>query len=179
MLLKEMVAQKEVPLYTIKAGDSTADGAWKCIYPFADTAFFDGEDNHGSAVLRYTYGGTTVLFTGDMTNLDEALLLEEEKEISADILKVSHHGSRYSSSEAFLAAVDAEAAVISCGENNIYGHPHADTLLRLENAETEVYRTDLEGSVFVTLSPDGMYEIETMTERKPFYENIKEKLEKW
>lgn len=179
ILLKETVAQKRVPLYTIKAGDGSADGAWECLYPFAETAFLDGDDNHGSAVLRYTYGGTTVLFTGDIANTDEAILLGEKSNLSADVLKVSHHGSNHSSSEAFLTVVDAEEAVISCGENNIYRHPHADTLMRLEEADTKVYRTDLEGSILLTIASDGTYEIETMTERKPFYENIKEKLEKW
>ena len=68
--------------------------------------------------------------------------------------------------------------MISCGAGNLYGHPHGDTLERLQAAEAEIYRTDTEGAILVKMKRDGTFEIETMTERKPFYENVKEKLEK-
>ena len=179
LLFQETIAKKQVSLYTTKIGDYSANGEWECLYPYAGIAFYDGDDNHGSMVLRYEYGGTEVLFTGDIANLDEQLLLEKGADISADILKVSHHGSKYSSSLEFLTAADVETAVISCGENNLYGHPHQDVLERLETVGAEIYRTDLEGSILVTLSPDGTYQIETMTERKPFYERIEEAVEEW
>lgn len=175
-LWKESLEKSGVPVYTVKAGDVSADGAWTCLYPFAGVAFSDGDDNHGSMVLRYAYGGNTVLFTGDIGALDERLLLESGAELRADVLKVAHHGSRYSSDADFLAAVAAETAVLSCGANNLYGHPHAETLERL--ADTTVLRTDQARSIFVTLAPDGTYTYDTMTEGKPFYERIKEAMEK-
>ena len=152
---------------------------WTCLAPLQGIHFAEGNDNDGSMVLKYTYGGTKVLFTGDMTMESERLLLEQKADISADILKVSHHGSSYSSNAAFLEGVSPEAAVISCGEKNIYGHPHEETLERLQEVDIGIYRTDEMGSVLVKLLKDGRFTIETMAERKPFYENFKEKLEKW
>ena len=110
---------------------------------------------------------------------DEGFLVAAGTDLSADILKVSHHGSRYSSSEAFLQAVCPETAIISCGENNVYGHPHEDVIERLYDAGTKkICRTDLDGSVLVRIRKNGTYTIDSMSERKPLYENIKEKLEK-
>ncbi|MBQ5708599.1 MAG: hypothetical protein IIV62_01410, partial [Anaerotignum sp.] len=137
----------------------------------------EGDENDGSMVLKYSAGGTEVLFTGDITMEGEQLLVQQGADLSADILKVSHHGSMYSSSAEFLEKVDAETAVISCGRDNIYGHPHKETLERLQG--TNIYRTDEQGSVLVKLQRDGTYKIETMTERKPLYERIKETMEKW
>jgi len=177
-LLKETVEKNQVPLYTVKAGDTSADGAFGCLYPFPDVAFRDGDDNHGSLVLRYSYEGTEVLFTGDISEEDERLLLAQGADVSADILKVAHHGSKYSSTEDFLSAVSPDAAVISCGAGNLYGHPHGETLERLQAAKADIYRTDTEGAILVKLKKDGTFAIEPITERKPFYENIKERLEK-
>ena len=174
--LKETVEKNDVPLYTVRKGDISADGQWECLYPLEGVAFGE-DDNHGSMALRYRYGGRSVLFTGDMAELDEMLLLAEETDLKADILKVAHHGSAYSSSAKFLEAVSPEAAVISCGLGNIYGHPHEQTMERLQAVSSEIYRTDQDSSIFVTLSPDGEFTIETMTERKPFYERIKETME--
>lgn len=177
-LLKETVEKIPIPLYTVKAGDTSADGAFECLYPFPAIRFRDRDDNHGSMVLRYRYEGTEILFTGDISEEDERLLLEQGAEVSADILKVAHHGSKYSSDAAFLQAVSPKAAVISCGAGNLYGHPHGETLERLQAAKAEIYRTDTEGAILVKLKKDGTFAIEPMTERKPFYENIKERLEK-
>lgn len=176
LLLKEMVEKNQVPLYTVKAGDGS-DG-FRCLYPLQGVTFRDGDDNHGSMVLKYGYNGTEILFTGDISAADERFLLEQEADVSADILKVAHHGSKYSSDAYFLETVSPKAAVISCGAGNLYGHPHGDTLERLQAAEAEIYRTDTEGAILVKLKRDGTFAIETMTERKPFYENVKEKLEK-
>ena len=74
---------------------------------------------------------------------------KKEKEDVLRILKVPHHGSKYSSSEAFLKSVDCDIAIISAGENNLYGHPHKETLERLEEAGCKVYRTDKDGAIII------------------------------
>ena len=91
------------------------------------------EENNQSMVLALEGEGIRFLFTGDMEEEEEKLLLHTvpEKLWKANVLKVAHHGSKTSSSEAFLSAVSPALAVISCGENNRYGHPDADTVLRL------------------------------------------------
>ena len=177
--LKEMLEKYPVPVYTLNQKDKSSEDGWNCLAPLAGIRFAEENDNHGSLVLKYTYGGTKVLFTGDMTMENERLLLEQGADLFADILKVSHHGSSYSSHGDFLESVSPKAAVISCGEKNIYGHPHKETLERLKDVDAEVFRTDEMGSILVKLRKNGGFTIETMAERKPLYEDIKEKLEKW
>lgn len=176
--IKEIVEKNHIPLYTVKEGDKSSDGAWECLYPMEGVVIGDGDENHGSMVLRYAYGGMKVLFTGDIDGWDEWLLTEDGIDVAADVLKVSHHGSGYSSQDYFLKAVRPTAAVISCGQNNLYGHPHKQALERIQTVTEEIYRTDEAGSVLLRLSPRGTWHIETLAERKPFYERIKETMEK-
>lgn len=175
-LLKETVEKYQVPLYNINAGDSSEAGEFFCLYPEAKISLGAGDKNQGSAVLRYTYGGVRTLFTGDISAREERFLLQQGADVSAEILKVAHHGSKYSSDAAFLRAVSPRIAVISCGENNLYGHPHEETLQRLGQSATTIFRTDQEGSILVTIGREGTVAVKTMAERKPLYEGIKEKL---
>ncbi|MBR3768549.1 MAG: MBL fold metallo-hydrolase [Clostridia bacterium] len=103
--------------------------------------------NDMSIVFTATYKDTTVLFTGDSTTVVEKQMLDEGFNLDADILKVAHHGSTTSSSSAFIDSVSPELAVISCGANNSYGHPHEEILEMLEDKEIEYLRTDLSGTV--------------------------------
>ena len=170
-----MVEKHNIPLYTIKTGDSSLEDTLLCLYP-TGTSAGTGEENQGSMVLRYSYGDTKVLFTGDISAEEEQQLLKQN--ISADVLKVAHHGSKYSSDVAFLEKASPKAAVISCGVSNVYGHPHKEAMERLQKTGAEIFRTDEDGTILVTIGKDGAMNIETMTERKPLYENVKEKLEK-
>jgi len=106
-----------------------------------------GDQNEDSVVLRIGCGSEYYLFTGDIGTTTEGVLLGQGVTVTADVLKVAHHGSRYSSSAAFLAAVDPKVAVISAGAGNSYGHPHPETLDRLAAAGAQVYRTDQQGTV--------------------------------
>ena len=106
--------------------------------------------NNFSAVVKLTFGNCRVLFTGDIEAEAETALLEANRDVAADLLKVGHHGSSTSTSEAFLQAVSPRFAVISCGRDNSYGHPNAQTLNRLKNAGAAVSRTDEEGTVRFT-----------------------------
>lgn len=107
------------------------------------------ELNDWSIVLRAEYGDTSVMFTGDAETLSEGEMLDRYpvKDLDCDLLKVGHHGSTTSTSKAFLEAVSPDYAVISVGEGNSYGHPHAQILTRLESCNVRVWRTDLEGSI--------------------------------
>lgn len=106
--------------------------------------------NNASIVLHMTYGDVTALFTGDAEVPVEEKILASGMDVRSNILKVGHHGSDTSSSQPFLDAVMPEIAVISCGADNSYGHPHASTLKKLN---CEVHRTDKEGSII--LASDG------------------------
>lgn len=105
--------------------------------------------NNLSAVLRISYGDTSFLFTGDAEALSEREMMASNLSIRADVLKVGHHGSNTSTSEAFLGAVMPTLAVISVGGGNTYGHPHLEVLARLAKHGVQVYRTDINGTVVV------------------------------
>ncbi len=111
----------------------------------------DEELNNCSIVLRLDYGETSFLFTGDAETEEEKSILENGRgsELKADVLKVGHHGSSSSTSKEFLSAVSPAVAVISCGEDNDYGHPHQSTLSALKNQNITFYRTDRSGTVLV------------------------------
>lgn len=98
--------------------------------------------NNLSLVLMVTYGDTRFLLTGDMEELAEQELVNAGVELKADVLKVGHHGSYSSTSYRFLRAVAPTYGVISLGANNEYGHPHAEPLSRLMDADVTIFRTD-------------------------------------
>lgn len=101
--------------------------------------------NDTSIVLKVKHGTNTFLFMGDASTKIEKNLLN--KDIKSDVLKVGHHGSRYSTSLEFLKKVSPEYAVISVGENNTYKHPHEEILKRLEEQNIQIYRTDKQGTI--------------------------------
>ena len=119
-----------------------------CIGPGAGSS--PQSENEASVVLELRYGEFSCLFTGDVEGTGEKWVeaYVEDKE-GYTLLKVAHHGSKYSTSEAFLATVKPLAAVISCGEDNVYGHPHEELLARLEAAGSDIFCTANGGAVIV------------------------------
>jgi beta-lactamase superfamily II metal-dependent hydrolase len=110
--------------------------------------------NDNSIVARFTYGTRAFLFVGDAEGAEEKDLLRSAPDrLRADVLKVGHHGSRTSSSRAFLSAVAPREAVISVGVRNRFGHPAPETLESLSTAGARTWRTDRDGAV--TATTDG------------------------
>lgn len=105
--------------------------------------------NDNSIVCKVSYKDTSALLAGDAETFSEDLMCAKyiSGELSADILKLGHHGSHTSTGAAFLAAVYPKYAIVSCGENNPYGHPHKATLDRIEKFPITVLRTDQLGSI--------------------------------
>lgn len=101
--------------------------------------------NDTSMVAKLVFGSTTFLFTGDIHSRTEERLIESGSNLDVDILNVAHHGSKTSSSEEFIDAVSPQAAVISAGRDNPYGHPHQEVLENLSGAR--ILRTDLSGDI--------------------------------
>ncbi len=110
--------------------------------------------NNSSIVLKITYGETTFLFSGDAEYEAEQVLLSSGYDLSATVLQVGHHGSDTSTGYQFLREIMPQYAVISCGQDNSYGHPSDAVLSRLRDADTIVYRTDLQGDI--TCTSDGV-----------------------
>lgn len=110
--------------------------------------------NANSVVARLDWRQVSALLTGDAEPETEALLLRQGAPLAAGVLKVPHHGGRFSSTTAFLRAVRPQIALISVGAGNDYGHPTAEALARLEACGARIFRTDLHGTITVR-SPDG------------------------
>ena len=105
--------------------------------------------NDSSIVLRVDYGATSFLFTGDAEAPEEYMLLQQGIDLSATVLKVGHHGSDTSTTASFLEAASPEVAVVSVGGDNPYGHPDLCVLNSLRGIGCELYRTDLQGDIFI------------------------------
>lgn len=112
--------------------------------------------NDDSLVFKVTRGGHRFLFTGDMERQAEQELLSQNLDLEADVLKVGHHGSSTSTGYVFLRAVNPRYSVISSGANNDYGHPHEETLSRLNDIGSTLFRTDLLGAVVATSQGDQL-----------------------
>lgn len=126
-------------------GDSFTLGGAVCTVLAPAVKYEDANNN--SIVLLVEHGENTFLFMGDAEEEEEADILRSGAQVEADVLKVGHHGSRSSSSVRFLEAVSPDYAVISCGEDNSYGHPHAETLNNLRAMGVKVFRSDEQGTV--------------------------------
>lgn len=107
--------------------------------------------NTYSIVIKLVYGHNKFLFTGDAQASNEEDMINKGFDLSADVLKVGHHGSDTSTSDAFLSKVNPKYTVISCGKNNDYGHPHKSTMDKLQAKGIAVYRTDESGTIVCTL----------------------------
>lgn len=113
----------------------------------------DKNINNMSVVLKVVFGNTSFLFQGDAEKKIENALLKTDYDLSADVIKVGHHGSKTSSTAKYIQAVAPKAAIISCGADNTYGHPHSETLETLKNAGVDVYTTSIIGNI--TAVSDG------------------------
>lgn len=158
--LIELAAQHGTEVIYMDAGDilfepeTGASGTFRisCIYPRESDVHADA--NEASLVLQASIDSFHLLFTGDAGEIAEQQMAETGRLDAVDILKVGHHGSRYATSEAFLQYIKPQYAVISCGKKNRYGHPHEETLTRLQAAGAEVYRTDRCGAVILQIQTE-------------------------
>ena len=151
----DAVQEKNLTLTQPKPGDSYAlgDAAFTILAPQADY----GDDlNNWSVGIRLACAEGALVACGDAEAQAEEDIAASGLTLSADVLKVGHHGSSTSTSNAFLQAVSPAWAVISCGEGNSYGHPHEETLKKLEDAGVSVLRTDLLGDITAQWGEDGI-----------------------
>ena len=159
MLMPDMTSQSDVYQDLIAAAEahdipvdeayagyrfSLGDAICTVVSPNAEA---DKDMNNESVVIFLDYNDSEFLFTGDMEEWAEDALLNSHEYVNADVLKVAHHGSFTGTSEAFLHAVTPDYAVISCGQNNKYGHPHQETLDKLKASGAVLYRTDVSGDI--------------------------------
>lgn len=155
--IKDLARARNISVRTIQAGDFWENNGTKfwCLNPADVTE----SGNAASVVLYMEYQNFSMLLTGDLEGEGEksvAALLRSNAITGISVLKVAHHGSKNSTKEEFLRQCSPSVAVISCGEHNTYGHPHKETLERLNDMGTAVYRTDCSGAVQITVTGSRM-----------------------
>ncbi len=158
LTLAALAESKGVPVHLIHAGERMESGAlsFLCLHPAAGYA--NEDTNAYSTVLYLRCGQFSALFTGDLEGEGEELVTQRMEGLTegADLLKVAHHGSGNSTFEEFLRAVNPGIAVISAGRDNVYGHPHRETLERLERQGCGIWQTPESGAVTVRVKGGRM-----------------------
>ncbi len=157
--LADAIAGSDAQLSEASDGTEFMLGGAKVeIYPLLTEA---DDANEYSLITRVSFGEEAILFTGDAKEQEQRALMNSGRDLSATILKMSHHGGKVDTTRAFLMAVAPKAALITCGEDNPYGHPHNDTVIALEERNIPYYRTDLHGTCVITIDEQGGCYIET------------------
>jgi len=141
---KEMIKRENANIYLSEEVDQIILGETILDIINFDRSNFLEDINDTSVVCKLYYNNTSFLFTGDISSKAENKIIDDN--ISADILKIPHHGSKYSSSEEFIERVNPLVAVIQVGKNS-YGHPTSEVLTRLSNFGIKVLRNDINGDI--------------------------------
>ncbi len=149
------ISKKKIPFAVVTAGTTIELGNEAQLRILApEQPFIGGSEpdlNNNSIVAKLIYGNFSMLMTGDAEKeAEERMLKKDAASLKSTLLKSGHHGSKTSSTLPFLKAVNAEAALISLGAGNEYGHPHTVVLKRYSDRKMQVYRTDTEGTLTVT-----------------------------
>lgn len=152
--LERVARRRAVPVRVLRTGDGIAveGGRWTILHSGGPRPKKDATNNQ-SVVALFERDGRRALLTGDAGEAAESELLRSGRPLSADLLKVGHHGSRGSTTPAFLAAVSPRIALVSCGRENRFGHPAPETLASLAAAQVRVFRTDIASDLEVGLFP--------------------------
>lgn len=153
--LDREVDAQHIPIYIARRGvvlDLGGGAELDILYPDQDVTNFGDKTNDGAIVAHLVYGKISVMLTADAPFSTEAHLIQisTSTDLISDLLKVGHHGSKFSTSDAFIAAVHPQVALISVGAHNTYGHPTQETLGRLSAAGVPVMRTDQRGTIICT-----------------------------
>ena len=150
--LLTLADERQIPVLYLMAGMEwqQAGVSARCLHPSLE--FPIKESNAASAVIYLTYKNFSLLLTGDVEGKGEEALLKRLKEEGIrdlTVLKVAHHGSKNATGSELLYQLSPKVAVISCGKNNVYGHPHGELLKRLDDAGSLIYQTQKSGAVAV------------------------------
>ncbi len=164
-VLEQEITDNNIPRYIARRGmtlDLGGGATLEVLYPDRDVSRLNQNiANEGCVVARLVYGDVSMLLTCDMSAEMEQRVLElEGGNLASDILKVAHHGSKYSSSDAFVAAVAPAFAAISVGARNTYGHPAQPTLDTLAAHGVQVLRTDQEGTIVFKSDGKSVWQVQ-------------------
>ncbi len=145
----DVIADKELTIIRPVVGDNYTLGNASFVIISPNSSGYESLNDY-SIGIKLTYGNTSFLLAGDAQTVSEAEMLENGIDLSADVLKLSHHGSSTSSTINFLDKVNPNYAVISVGKGNKYEHPHSLTMQVMKDRAIHLYRTDEQGSIVFT-----------------------------
>lgn len=172
-LFTEYAARQGAPVVVPEAGDTMQLGgaAVTVLQCWPESVLWRENDvNDMSIVVRIDYGETSFIVTGDAEEASEYMMIDSGVPLKADVLRVGHHGSTYSTSGEFLEAVSPRYAVISCGKGNGYGHPHGRVLNLLKKHHVWLFRTDLQGTVkCVSDGKELKFSVERWADKEDLY----------
>jgi len=156
----KIIKQRNIPRHALTAGEVLNFGggvSFKVLSPPKEVVEKGSKstDNHDpnneSVVGKLIFGNFSMMFTGDAEQQAEKVMVDNfAGDLRSTLLKAGHHGSKTSSSAAFLRAVQPEGVLISCGAGNDYGHPHKQTMKKYQSLKLKIYETDLNGTIVVT-----------------------------
>lgn len=150
-----VLSARHIPAFSVARGDAVRRDADEFLVAWPPAGVVSSDENDRSLVLFFSNGTTTALYAGDVTEKVEHALTTSTL-LPVDLLKVAHHGSKYSSSQNFLKALRPLVAVIEVGKNS-YGHPTQEVLTRLTDIGARIFRTDQNGTICVTKSEVGIH----------------------
>ena len=162
----EIQKQKKINLIVLEAGNLVnidKDSYIEVLFPDINNEVSKNKINNNSLVLKLYYKNLSMLFTGDIEEEAESVLVNLYGEkLNSNILKVAHHGSKTSSTEGFINCVKPKIALIGVGKNNNFGHPNEEVIKRLNFHGTRVYRTDLMGELIIKINKKGEMQVKKL-----------------
>ncbi len=163
----KIIKDKQISVTIVKIGDriNIENNLYFNILWPKEEQIVDSRLNNNAIVMKLNYNNFSMMFTGDIEEKaeDEIVKLYGEKQIlESDILKVAHHGSKTSTTEKIVNEIKPEIALIGVGENNLFNHPSEEVIERLEKLDINIYRTDINGEITITVNKKGQYFVKTM-----------------
>ena len=164
---KNIVSKKKIKVVVVNKGDNLQiekDLYFSILWPNNKNIATENVLNNNSIVCKLNYKSFSMLFTGDIEEIAENAILEEYSSnlqiLKSTILKVAHHGSKTSSTEVFVEAVEPKIALIGVGKNNKFGHPNEEVLNTLKKLKIQIFRTDQMGEISIKVNKQGKTKIE-------------------
>lgn len=162
-----LAKEKKVEVLSVQAGDLIKfdqETEFQVLWPDSTQMISDNGINNNSITGKLKYGDFSMLFTGDIEEIAEKVILEKYQNtdiLNCNILKVAHHGSKSSSIQEMVEKMMPQVAIIGVGADNKYGHPNRDVVARLENCGAKVFRTDLSGEVMLEINSKSQIKMNT------------------
>ena len=160
---QRIVNMKKVNTHVVEAGNKIqieTNLYFYVLWPTSTNMISDNAINNNSLVCKLVYKNFSMLFTGDIEEIAEKVILSKyvnkQEVLNADILKVAHHGSKTSSIKEFINAVNPKYAVIGVGKDNKFGHPSEKTLETLNDKNVKIYRTDISGEITIIIDGNNV-----------------------